>query len=340
MKAPLRLAALIPAALALAPLAAQTGGFVFEAQGREGGYDVYLARDDAGRQITLLVEGDLGDAQKQALLDLRNQALGLRALRLRSARALVTAAAIDVLAVPEEYVVEGQDLTRFLPAGLRFHAEKTLTYDFRVLVGHYFLRIAGPFEGDEALGRRLLEAVRTPAAFLRADTMEYVSDKFAALDTRLGEIERRGGDALRELESSRADIAALKIDGEALRQEQSALRAEQAAARSELEAVKASLQKPAADHVDADVQALQQALGAVGADIEALRTVVVVLQSRNGNFNRRGVDREAISRLVALKRADPTLTQTDAAAALKAEGLSMSKKDIALVFGVFFVDYR
>ena len=326
MKAPVLWSALALAILAPAAAAAQVPPLAIEPAGRQGAYDVYLARDQAGREITVLTQGPLSDAHRQALLDLRDRALGLQALRVRSARALVSADAIEVLVVPDAYVVEGQDLTPFLPGGIRFHLDGALSYDFRMLVGHYFLRIAGSFESEEALGRRLLEAVKTPAAFLKADTMAYVSDRFSALDARVGEIERRGGEALRDLD--------------ALKEQQTSLRAEQAAAKNELEAVKASMVDLSSRRVDSDVEALQKSLGALSADAEAMRSAVVVLQSRNGNFNKRGVDREAVTRLVELKRANPGLTQAEAAAQLKAQGTPMSSKDVALVFGVFFQEYR
>ena len=319
MKAPVLWSALALAILAPAAGFAQVKPLAIEPAGRQGAYDVYLARDQAGREITVLTQGPLSDAHRQALLDLRDRALGLQALRVRSARALVSADAIEVLVVPDAYVVEGQDLVPFLPGGIRFHLDGVLSYDFRMLVGHYFLRIAGSFESEEALGRRLLEAVKTPAAFLKADTMAYVSDRFSALDARVGEIERRGGEALRDLD---------------------ALKEQQAAAKNELEAVQASMVDLSSRRVDSDVEALQKSLGALSADVEAIRSVVVVLQSRNGNFNRRGVDRQAVTRLVELKRANPGLTQAEAAAQLKAQGTPMSSKDVTLVFGVFFQEYR
>ncbi len=326
MKAPVLRAALALALLAPAAGAAQAPALSMQPAGRQGVYDVYVARDQAGREITVLAQGPVSDAHRQALLDLRDRALGLQALRVRSARALVTPDAIELLILPASYVVEGQDLTPFLPGGMGFHLDGTLSYDFRMLVGHYFLRIAGPFESEEALGRRLLEAARTPAAFLKADTMQYVSERFSALDARVGAIERRGGDALRDLEG--------------LKTESATLREQQAAAKSELDAVKASMRDTSAGRVEADVEALRRSLGSLGADVEALRSAVVVLQGRNGNFSRRGVDREAVTRLVELKRSNPALTEGQAAETLKAQGHPMRSKDISLVFGVFFAEYR
>jgi hypothetical protein len=232
----------------------------------------------------------------------------------------------------------------FLPGGIVLREDGALAYDFRMLVGHYFLRIKGPLESEEALSRKLAEAVSTPAAFLRADTMEYVSDRFAALEGRLtddegrgtaalrslqarvGEIETRGGAALEDLDRTRSEVGSLRtaVDG----------------VRSDLQSVKASLLAQPASQIDADVQALRKTVDGLGVDVEALRTAVVVLQSRGGNFGRRGVDRDAVSRLVALKRANPALTQAEASKALKAQGASMSGRDIALVFGIFFGDYR
>jgi len=376
MKPSAPLLALALAALAPLPAPAQQAGLAVQAQGRQGAYDVFLVRDEAGLEITVLAEGPVTDAQRETLLALRERALGLRSLRVRNARALVTPDAIDLLVVPDAYVYEGQNLMPFLPGGIRFHLDGVLSYDFRMLVGHYFLRITGPFESEDALSRRLLEAASTPAAFLKADTTEYLSDRFAALEGRLedaegrgmaalqslgakmSDLERQGSDALRDiqtqggaalkdLESTRGQLEGLRSDAEAaraetsaLKDEQKALRTEQNAARGELDAVKSSLASMPTARLEADVQALQQSLGALGAEAEALRTAVVVLHSRGGNFGRRGVDRDAITRLVELKRANPALSQADASAALKAGGVSMSSKDIALVFGVFFRDYR
>jgi hypothetical protein len=378
------------AALALLAATAGAQALRITPQGRQGEYDVYLVEDGSGAQATLVTEGPVTPEQQKVLLDLRDRVRSFTLLRVRTARVLFAAGAAQVLLVPAAYPYQGQDLAPFLPGGLRFQVDGTVNYDFRMLVGHYFLRMAGPFQGDEPLARRLAEAVATPAAFLNAETAGYLSDRFASIESKLQDVEgrgtiaiqdletkvdaleRRGGEALqdvqgqgasalKDLREARADIAVLKTDTAALktdtaglksdaaaiRQEQGALRTDQAAARNNLDATKADLESlraallalPTAK-LQADVEALQKALGPIAPDIESLRTAVVVMQSRSGLFGRRGVDKDAVARLVTLKRKTPALTQTDAAAALKAEGISMNSKDIETVFGIFFGQYK
>jgi hypothetical protein len=382
MKPTARLATIVALVLA-AEVTAGAQAIRVTPQGRQGGYDVYLVEDDAGTQATLVTEGPVTPEQQKLLLDLRDRVRSFRLLRVRTARVLLAQGAAEVLLVPASYPYQGQDLAPFLPGGIRFQINATVNYDFRMLVGHYFLRMTGPFQGDEPLARRLAEAVATPSAFLKAETLGYVSDRFTAIEDRIhdaegrgttaiqslenkvGVLERRGVDALqgvqgqgaaalRDLQQAQADIATLKSDTTALkgdaatiRQEQVALRADQTAARSTLDATKSDLEAlrtalaalPTA-RLQADVEALQKALGPIAPDIEALRTAVVVIQSRSGLFGRRTLDTDAVARLVALKRKTPALTQGDAAAALKGQGVSMSSKDIETVFGIFFGEYK
>ncbi len=343
------------AAAALAALSAAAAGaqdLTITPEGRQGSYNVFLARDADGREMTVLSEGPINEAEEKALLALSKRAVELHDLKLRSARVLLAPGEIDVLLIPRSYAYQGQDLMPFLPGGIGLILDGALSYDFRMLVGHYFLRLKGPLESEDALSRKLVEAATTPAAFLRADTMQYVSDRFKALEDRLTDDEGRGTAALQSLQAkvgeletrgggaALKDLAQARTDIDALKGETAGLRAAVDGVKGDLESVKAALLAPPATQVDADVEALQKTVASLGVDAETLRTAVVVLQSRGGNFGRRGVDRDAISRLVALKRQNPALTQADASKALKAQGASMSNRDIALVFGIFFGDYR
>ncbi len=345
MKGPAARAWIAAAALAaISAAAASAQDLTITPRGRQGSYDVYAARDAAGREMTVLSQGPINAGEERSLLALSRRATELHDLKLRAARVLLAPGEIDILLIPQSYVYQGQDLMPFLPGGIALHEDGALSYDFRMLVGHYFLRIKGPFESEDALSRKLVEAASTPAAFLRADTIEYVSDRFAALVGRLtddegrgtaalqslqakvGELETRGAAALKDLDQARSDVGTLKSETQSL--------------RGAVDEVKAALLAQPASQVEADVEAIRDSVGDLVVDTEALRTAVVVLQSRGGNFGRRGVDRDAVSRLVALKRANPALTQAEAAKALKAQGTSMSSRDIGLVFGIFFGEYK
>ena len=63
--------------------------------------------------------------------------------------------------------------------------------------------------------------------------------------------------------------------------------------------------------------------------------------SNRGFFGRiYPVDRMAIDRVVAMKKADPSLSQEQVMAKLKTEGIKMSSKEVSLVFDVYFNEFR
>jgi hypothetical protein len=344
------------------------------AQSSRGGYEVFLVEDELGNRATVLAEKPITAERARPLLQQWLTLRNLRDVEVAETRIVLSDSLTQIVLIPRRYLYEDVDLAAFLPAGLQFYANEALYYDFRMLVGHYFLRMRGEYTSEEQLSRTLNAAAKTPVAYLRQETTAYLNDRFSAIEDDIAKLQKLSARNEARLESLReegksvvADMQGRQdtleqqtnslFDGQsavAARQEQIlddqqslAVRvgdletAQQTAATdiASLKGLYATL-KSAVDSsevgLEQELRQLQSDYGDLVTDFATLRTAVLVLNNRRGAQ----VDTTALGRLLEAKRANPLLTRDEAKDLARQENLGLSSREVELIYAIFFGEFE
>lgn len=322
----------------------------------DGRYQIYEVRDATGIPVTVVAEGPLNESQVDRLYRLREHAAALTILRVRSARVVVSGESIEASLTLSAYTHRGTDLLPFLPAGIQLYFGDELMYDFRALVGHYFLRIKGRFEDDVKLAAFLQRALEAPGEFLQADTDATIGARLSGLDKWVVDLQAADSAQTRSIDKlqenveeiksgpapvGRVDLGPLTARVAALETDVAGIRTDAGRTRTDIADLRRLYESlTAADTGGADLaaqyDALQSRYGSLAGEVDTLRTAMLVLNNRRG----RQVNSAAVDRLLALKKQEPRLTQQQAGRMLKDEGLALSDREISLVYALYFAQFE
>jgi hypothetical protein len=282
----------------------QSRGYQLQSTSKEGIYTVYQLVDGRGNAFTLAAAKPITASQIDLLNSVRDKFSAFKALQIASVRIVFSDSKADIIVVPRAYVYKDVDFAKYLPSGLQFSYTDYLEYDFRMAVDNMFIRVSGQFFTEDQLSDKLLSVVQNPGAYIQSQDPEYILRKFKEID--------------KVTDLLKADTAALKDENTALK----------AALKDETSALKAKL--------DASDKAFQ----ALKTEYELFKYAVMVFNDK-GWFGAVNIPpKDGIARLLALKKADPSLTQKDAALKLQAEGIVMSQNEIFLVYGAYFNEFK
>lgn len=234
-------------------------------------------------------------------------------------RAIAEPGRIRVLIVPASIKRGSTELVGYVVGGLQFFVASGVEYDFRVKSGSYFIRLSGVLASESELLGDIASSAADPVAYLAARDPQYAVRRVTELEGRLGSLEN--------------DTSA-KFDS---------LAEDNAATVSELEAKIADL-GASRDEANARLDVLEKALDALEKNLaaesklrsEVLEAAIMAALNKGLFGGPKPLNAEAVATLVELKTADPSLTKEAAAAALKAQGISLSSKEIGIVFLVKF----
>jgi hypothetical protein len=356
---------LLSALLALAALAASAadlsaGGFTVTGTRTIEGNDYRVLVDQSGKEILYSSDFEL---TADVLSTFRSVVAALRSWKsfdIASIWALAEQSdRLRITLVLSRFESQGLDLTTYVPGGLQFFLTKGSTeFDFRLKSGKYFLRLKGLLTTEEDLVGEVYSASKDPVAYLANRDPQYAIRRITEVDGRTALVEGKAVEL--ETRTTALEGRATSVEG----------RATDSESRAEgLSAAIADLDTKTASK-DGD---LEQSIVTLGADLDAalaakgdeLAQSIADLDSKSetalkdfdlarGESEKRleaalmaalnkglfggpkPIDPIKVDKLIELKLADPSLTKALAAAALKAAAVTMSSKEIGIVFLVKF----
>ena len=295
----------------------------------------YEVEDADGHRFTVITPSRVTDYHIQIIQTIAEKLYALVNLDIESLRIVFEDSQIFVQVNPASYVLrddnvkngEAVDVARYMVSGMQFYYSKQLEYNFRMFIDNLFVRINGFLFSAEEFESKLLQAVDNPANYIQTHDPEYIIHKMTAIDSVLEELKQSDFHASKADEALKSDIAVLREEIAVLREEITVLREEIAVLRKGI----AELSEKHETLVDEfDIQTL---------NFNTVRYGLIMLHNRGlfGRFD--DIDENAIEKLTALKKENPSLTVDEAREILQKTNMEMTKKEIRLVFAIYFNDF-
>ncbi len=314
-----------------------TAGYTILSEKKVNGEILYEVTDAQGNTFTIQTPKKLTQPQIDLLSRLQKSLYTWENMKIDTLRMIIADMEVEINVVPELYEYEGMDLTYYLPSGMQFYYDKFLEYDFRTKINTLFLRVRGRYVGEKELSEKLASAIRDPSAYIQAYDQEFMVRKFLEIDV--------------EAESFQKILQTLQEDTKSLREYYNSLREEGSLAydllKEELDNLEEvdSMLKEAHDTLKKEHQLSDEQQMLLSDRFALLRYALIAMQNR-GFFDimfggpDRPIDKNAIERLVALKKENPALTKKEASDLLKQEGINMTIREVSIIFSVYFNEFE
>ena len=317
-------------------------GYRVLSQRQEEGITLFEVRSPQGNRFTVGRAGDTFTSQQLSNLEtVQRTFFGFDTIRIDSLKVLFYEDRAEILLVPSRISYDGTNLLQYIPSGMQFYLRESLQYDFRMVVGEFFVRVRGEFLSEEQLLNRMSEAAANPVAFVQSTDPRYLFEQLNEIRDNIDEAERAALSTAEEIRtqlSRRVEQAQreLRESQRAARELQNAL-TELAEAHEELQVSHQALQSAHEDLLGRH-EALREQHIALEQEFLNARYGVLVLNNR-GWFGRIDLpDPTMVAELVAMKEDSPDLT-VDEATDLMQERFpeaDVDKNEIFLVFVLYF----
>ncbi len=324
-------------------------GYSVLSQRQEEGITLFEVRSPQGNRFIVGRAGDTFTAQQLSNLEtVRRTFFGFDTIRIDSLKVLFYEDRAEILLVPSRISYDGTNLLQYIPSGMQFYLRESLQYDFRMVVGEFFVRVRGEFLSEEQLLNRMSEAAANPVAFVQSTDPRYLFEQLNEIRDSIDEAESVAvstAEDIRAQLSQRVEQAQreLRESQRAARELQNAL-TELAQAHEELQASHEELQtshmtlQSAYDDLLGRHEQLREQHIALEQEFLNARYGVLVLNNR-GWFGRIDLpDPTMVAELVAMKEDNPDLTVDEATDLMKERfpEADVDKNEIFLVFVMYF----
>lgn len=175
------------AALAAAPLAAiDPGPAGFAVVSSSGGIDVL--RHESGLTVEFSPGADpkRDDLDKLALLS--KVVSSWKSIRVQRVRAAAERGAVNSVIAVTSVDAGGTEISGALPSGMQLSVGSYLSYDFRMKVGDYFIKVMGPYLSEEALLGLMAAAVSDPVKYIREHDEGYLFERYIEVSEHVKEL--------------------------------------------------------------------------------------------------------------------------------------------------------
>jgi hypothetical protein len=201
-----------PAQPSAQPAANEAYGLPLLGDKTEEGRRFLVLADPSGGEILLSVEAEPDEARLKALTTLTKALRTAEGLSMGEIRAINYADRLQVVVIPQAFLIDGKDEAASLPSGLQFFYAGGYEYDFRLRAQDRFVRIRGLYTSIADLAWIVGKASADPAAYI-ADTEPL------ALARRVDELTGSIGGLNGRIDSLEAALMASMNGGKAIRPE-------------------------------------------------------------------------------------------------------------------------
>lgn len=293
-------------------------GFTVTNVRQENNQTVYAVSEQNGFSFTVASSSPITDADARVLQSVISTLSGWSSLNISQAKIVFNEGRADILVIPSSFIYKNVNLAQYMPSGMQFYYDKYLQYDFRMFKDRLFLRLKGQVYSENEFAARLYTALQNPVLFLQTNNPAYLLQRLNDLATKLEAVTHQLDQQEKEIASAESKLSALSEQGQSFKTSQ--------------DSVNAKVEKQLSD--------IKQQSSSIAGEFDRVRYSLLVLNNR-GFFGRiYPIDRTAIERVVAMKKADPSLTKDQVLAKLKSEGVTVSRKEVSLVFDVYFNEFK
>lgn len=143
-----------------------------------------LLVDPSGGKLIFTAEVEPTKERIDALRSLVAEIRSWKNVSLSELRAVNREDGLQLSAVPSDFSVEGTSLAEAVPDGLQLFYNSATEYDFKLLSGHFVLRLRGVYTGEADMESQALEAFKDPESFLQARDPAYLLKRVRALEDK------------------------------------------------------------------------------------------------------------------------------------------------------------
>lgn len=295
----------------------QDYGYTVSGSRTENKQTVYDASDAQGQSFTVASAEPLSAIDMQVLGSVLQTLRGWSDLKIGQLHFVFTGNRADILVIPTSFVYRGVDLARYMPSGIQLYYDNYLQYDFRMLKDNLFLRLKGEVYSESQFADRAYAAVQNPVLFIQTNDPEYLLRRLNEIASAITSIQAKLDETNKTLES-------------AIQQGKAAIESQRSA------------QTAADAQITNQLSALKDQSTSIQNSLNLMRFATMALNNKGflGLGKPTPPSQKAVDRVLALKQADPSMTVSQVSAKLKSEGISITDKELSLVFAVYFNQYK
>lgn len=153
--------------------------------------DVISLKDEEGFEFTVKFH-DIENPTDEMLLklsELKKKIKSSSLYRIRSLHFLFNPRVLDAHVKIDSFQCGDDEYASRIPAGIFFSQNGQLKYNFRLVRGNYFIRIAGAYRDDESICEKISSAVENPAKYLNRNDPAFVSSRVEILEKEIERLE-------------------------------------------------------------------------------------------------------------------------------------------------------
>jgi hypothetical protein len=133
-------------------------------------------KDSEGNAFTVSYT-ELSDETADLILKRKDEFYRWKTMKINSIKFVAYRDRIEIAILPSTFSCSGTDIIPYLPAGMFFIYRDVLEYNFRITKDDLFVRIKGMWNTEEAICKKILEAIKDPLAYIRKRDPEYFLEK-------------------------------------------------------------------------------------------------------------------------------------------------------------------
>lgn len=143
-----------------------------------------LLKDEMNNRFMLNYAAEPDDSMARNVIQLHNNFRSWKNLKIESIKFVYEQGGLEISIMPKSFVYDGKELSAYMPSGMQFTYSYLLQYNFRINIDRLFVRIAGDFESEDALCRKIMTAIENPKEYIKKREPEYLLTKLEALETK------------------------------------------------------------------------------------------------------------------------------------------------------------
>lgn len=276
---------------------------------------------DGDRSLNIVYAYPLSDESLSKVSALYKEFTDWRQIEVRRILISARTSDIDATVVPLSIESKGKEIRSSLPAGIALRYDDKIHYNFRVVSGEYFVRLANDYQSERNLMFQIREAFEDPVLYIRKNDPEYFYRQVEGIRNRhasiYNELSHKMDSSVNTLEAKNQDLSS---------------------AYSILQSSHDNL-KTSHDELLASHKTLLTAYEILRQSHERFIYGVITLENA-GFMSTEAVDKKAINRIIDLKNENPEMTLAEIENALEQEQLDVSDKVIHVVLSLYFNDFK
>lgn len=145
-------------------------------------------KDAKENTFTLSYMNEPDDAIYKNVAKLKGDLYGWKNMTVNSLKFVYDQGGLEISVMPKTFEYGGKNFNDYLPSGMQFTYSYLLQYNFRINVNRLFIRIAGDYDTEERVCRKIVDAINNPKEYIKKRDPEYLLTKLEQLDDTLNKL--------------------------------------------------------------------------------------------------------------------------------------------------------